>query len=166
MKKRFLAVLLLAALLTLPGCGGEKQTAFQVGDKVETYWFQFTVDQVKTTDRWMDYQPQEGDRLAVCYLTLESTFSEAVPMNWADFVLVWGGGEADGSYPIEYQGQEQLPDEYSLIKGEERTGCLVFEVPQGVTRAQLAFQELFNEGESDSVYTEGDTYTVDVDLPA
>lgn len=166
MKKRFLAVLLLAALLTLPGCGGEKQTAFQVGDKVETYWFQFTVDQVKTTDRWMDYQPQEGSRLAVCYLTLESTFSEAVPMNWADFVLVWGGGEADGSYPIEYQGQEQLPDEYSLIKGEERTGCLVFEVPQGVTRARLAFQELFNEGESDSVYTEGDTYTVDVDLPA
>ena len=156
MKKRFLAVLLLAALLTLPGCGGEKQTAFQVGDKVDTYWFQFTVDQVKTTDRWMDYQPQEGSRLAVCYLTLESTFSEAVPMNWADFVLVWGGGEADGSYPIEYQGQEQLPDEYSLIKGEERTGCLVFEVPQGVTRAKLVFQELFNEG---------DTYYVDVDLP-
>ena len=111
MKKRFLAVLLLAALLTLPGCGGEKQTEFQVGDRVDTYWFQFTVDQVKTTDRWMDYQPQEGSRLAVCYLTLESTFSEAVPMNWADFVLVWGGGEADGSYPIEYQGQEQLPDE-------------------------------------------------------
>ena len=166
MKKRFLAVLLLAALLTLPGCGGEKQTEFQVGDRVDTYWFQFTVDQVKTTDRWMDYQPQEGSRLAVCYLTLESTFSEAVPMNWADFVLVWGGGEADVSYPIEYQGQEQLPDEYSLIKGEERTGCLVFEVPQGVTQAKLVFQELFNEGDSDSVYTEGDTYTVDVDLPA
>ena len=166
MKKRFLAVLLLAALLTLPGCGGEKQTEFQVGDRVDTYWFQFTVDQVKTTDRWMDYQPQEGSRLAVCYLTLESTFSAAVPMNWADFVLVWGGGEADGSYPIEYQGQEQLPDEYSLIKGEERTGCLVFEVPQGVTQAKLVFQELFNEGDSDSVYTEGDTYTVDVDLPA
>ena len=90
MKKRFLAVLLLAVLL-LPGCGKEKQTTFQVGDKVETYWFQFTVDQVKTTDRWMDYQPQEGSRLAVCYLTLESTFSEAVPMNWADLVLVWGG---------------------------------------------------------------------------
>ena len=166
MKKRFLAVLLLAALLTLPGCGGEKQTEFQVGDRVDTYWFQFTVDQVKTTDRWMDYQPQEGSRLAVCYLTLESTFSEAVPMNWADFVLVGGGGEADGSYPIEYQGQEQLPDEYDLVKGEERTGCLVFEVPQGVTQAKLVFQELFNEGDSDSVYTEGDTYTVDVDLPA
>ena len=97
MKKRFLAVLLLAALLTLPGCGGEKQTAFRVGDKVETYWFQFTVDQVKTTDRWMDYQPQEGDRLAVCYLTMDSTFSEAVPMNWADFVLRWGDGEEDGT---------------------------------------------------------------------
>ena len=146
MKKRFLAVLLLAVLL-LPGCGGEKQTTFQVGDKVETYWFQFTVDQVKTTDRWMDYQPQEGNRLAVC------------------FVLRWGDGEEDGTCPIEYQGQEQLPDEYDLVKGEERTGCLVFEVPQGVTQAKLVFQELFNEGDSDSVYTEGDTYYVDVDLP-
>ena len=46
MKKKILAALLLAAALLLPGCGGEKQTAFQVGDKVETYWFQFTVDQV------------------------------------------------------------------------------------------------------------------------
>ena len=59
MKKRFLAVLLLAVLL-LPGCGKEKQTTFQVGDKVETYWFQFTVDQVKTTDRWMDYRPRRA----------------------------------------------------------------------------------------------------------
>ena len=166
MKKRFLAVLLLAALLTLPGCGGEKQTEFQVGDRVDTYWFQFTVDQVKTTDRWMDYQPQEGSRLAVCDPTVVSTLAEAVPMNGPACGLVWGGGEADGSYPIEYQGQEQLPDEYSLIKGEERTGCLVFEVPQGVTQAKLVFQELFNEGDSDSVHTEGDTYTVDVDLPA
>ena len=165
MKKKILAALLLAAALLLPGCGEEKQTEFQVGERVDTYWFQFTVDQVKTTDRWMDYQPREGDRLAVCSLTLDSTFSEAVPMNWADFVLIWGDGEADGSYPIEYQGQEQLPDEYDLVKGEERTGCLVFEVPQDVTRAQLAFQELFNEGDSDSVYTEGDTYYVDVDLP-
>ena len=106
MKKKILAALLLAAALLLPGCGREKQTEFQVGDRVDTYWFQFTVDQVKTTDRWMDYQPQE------------------------------------------------------------RTGCLVFEVPQGVTQAKLVFQELFNEGDSDSVYTEGDTYTVDVDLPA
>ena len=31
--------------------------------------------------------------------------------------------------------------------------------------AKVSFQELFNEGDSDSVYTEGDTYTVDVDLP-
>ena len=161
--RRLAAVIFL--LLLLPGCGGEKQTTFQVGDKVETYWFQFTVDQVKTTERWMDYQPQEGDRLAVCYLTLDSTFSEAVPMNWADFVLRLGDGENDGAYPIEYQGQEQLPDEYDLVEGEERTGCLVFEVPQGVTRAKLVFQELFNEGDSDSVYTEGDTYYVDVDLP-
>ena len=54
MKKKILAALLLAAALLLPGCGREKQTEFQVGDRVDTYWFQFTVDQVKTTDRWMD----------------------------------------------------------------------------------------------------------------
>ena len=42
----------------------------------------------------------------------------------------------------------------------------MFEVPQGVTQAKLVFQELFNEGDSDRVYTEGDTYYVDVDLPA
>ena len=33
MKKKILAALLLAAALLLPGCGKEKQTAFQVGTR-------------------------------------------------------------------------------------------------------------------------------------
>ena len=36
MKKKILAALLLAAALLLPGCGREKQTEFQVGDRVDT----------------------------------------------------------------------------------------------------------------------------------
>ena len=35
MKKKILAALLLAAALLLPGCGREKQTEFQVGDRVD-----------------------------------------------------------------------------------------------------------------------------------
>lgn len=129
MKKRFLAVLLLAVLL-LPGCGKEKQTTFQVGDKVETYWFQFTVDQVKTTDRWMDYQPQEGDRLAVCYLTLDSTFSEAVPMNWADFVLRWGDGETMGPTPSSIRDRSSCPTSMTSSRGRSAPAAWCLRCPR------------------------------------
>lgn len=171
------AALVLALCLLLAACADrkEQQTDFQVGEKVSTYWFDFTVDQVETADRYETYVPAEGNRLVVCGVTLKSTFKEPVPMNWADFVLLWEDPEGgfssqsepagmDGVYPLPALSQEQLPDEYEIEKGKTLTGDLVFEVPAQVTRASLVFQELFAEGESENEYSEGEAFQVLIDL--
>ncbi len=164
--------LALAACSAVPGMK-EKKTQFEPGEKVSTYWFDFTVDGVEVLDRYGDYQAKDGYRLAVCSMTIKNTFGDVVPMNWADFVLLWEGGEGegetsaaaslsdmDGSYAIPPYSQEQFPDEYELEKGETREGLLVFEVPDQVTKAAVVFQELYAEGESESKYSEGDYYMV------
>lgn len=179
MKKRqgWILVLLLALGLTLAACSavpgmGEKKTEFEVGEKVSSYWFDFTVNGVETTDSYGGYQVKDGYRLVVCDMTIKNTFGDVVPMNWADFTLLWPGeGQSDssadtslsnmeGSYPIPESSDEQLPDEYEMEKDETREGVLVFEVPNEVTKAAVVFQELYAEGESESKYSEGDHYMV------
>ena len=175
--REWILVLLLTLGLTLTACSavpgmGEKKTEFEVGEKVSSYWFDFTVDGVETADRYGEYEAKDGCRLVVCDMTIKNTFGDVVPMNWADFTLLWPGeGQSDssadislstmeGSYPIPEYSDEQLPDEYEMEKGETREGTLVFEVPNEVTKAAVVFQELYAEGESESKYTEGDHYMV------
>lgn len=180
MKKTYGCILAAALMVVLTACSvipgmGKKKTEFEVGEAVSTYWFDFTVNQVETVERLGSHEPAAGNILLVCHMTLESTFEEPVPMNWADFVLLWetegdedsgsaGQGGMDGAYPLERYSDEQLPDEYKLEKDEVREGSLVFEVPQAVTGASVVFQELYAEGDSESEYSEGDYYTVYFEL--
>lgn len=176
-KKRrvWLALTLLAALLAalLGGCSsgtGVEKNQFEVGDKVTSYWFDFTVDRVETAETYENYTAQEGCRLAVCRLTIKNTFDEDVPMGWADFILQWDSaddpeaGGTEGAYALPQYAEEQFPDEYILEKGAAREGVLVFEVPEQVSRAAIVFQELYADGESGSQYTEGGSYYVWAEL--
>ena len=175
--KRMILALLAAALL-FTGCsapGKQGKDLYRVGDEVDTYWFEFAVDKAETAGSHGVYVPQDGCRLVLCRLTVKNTFPEAVPMGWADFVLEWepleegtvsasGLTDAAGAFALPCYVPEQFPDEYTLEKGEERTGLLIFEVPLQVKRARLVFQELYAEGESESDYTEGRTWQVALDL--
>ena len=176
-EKKFLLVLCLTAALLLGGCSsgsGVEKNQFEVGDKVSTFWFDFTVDQVETADFFGSYTAREGCRLAVCRLTIKNTFDQDVPMGWADFILQWesagedadasAAGGVEGAYTLPQYTQDQFLDEYTLEKGGQREGLLVFEVPEEVSRAALVFQELYADGESASQYTEGSSYYVWMDL--
>lgn len=174
-ERSILLVLCLAAALLIVGCSsgtGVEKNQFEVGDKVSTYWFDFTVDQVETADFFGSYTAQDGYRLAVCHLTIKNTFDEDVPMGWADFILQWentGGdagssGDVEGAYTLPQYTQDQFLDEYTLEKDSQQEGLLVFEVPDEVSRAALVFQELYADGEDASQYTEGGSYYVWMEL--
>ena len=172
MKKmgRGLLALLLGAALLLHGCGSRPEqipSEYEVGERVSTHWFEFQVTEARTADSYNGYLAPEGTRLAVCTLSLENTFDEAVPMNRGDFVLVWEADEEvasdqgiTGAYAMERYSVKQLPDEYTLEREETRSGTLVFVVPDGVERAALRFQEYYAEGEQGSGYTPGACYQV------
>ena len=172
-----LACVLVLSLL-LVSCGGEKkQVEFEPGETVDTYWFSFSVDSVQVMDSWQGRQADAGYRLAVCGLTIESTFSSSVPMGRGDFVLLWETGEEpegessseapwagmEGVYPLPQYDGGQLPDEYTLEPDETVEGLLVYQVPDTVTRAALMFEEYYADGSEDD-YTVGDHYLVWLDL--
>ena len=171
-RKRMMLLALCLTAVLLMGCSagsGVEKNQFEVGDKVSAYWFDFRVDQVEVTDSHGIYTARDGYRLAVCHLTIKNTFDEDVPMGWADFILQWeSGGEDDGAvegaYTLPQYAEDQLRDEYTLEKGGQQEGVLVFEVPEEVSRAALVFQELYADGESTSEYTEGSSYYVWMDL--
>lgn len=175
-RNRIVLLLALLAALLLGSCSsgtGVEKNQFEVGDKVATCWFDFTVDRVETADSFGSYTAPEGYRLAVCRLTIKNTFDEDVPMGWADFILQWesrektDGSAADGlegAYTLPQYTQDQFLDEYILAKGGEQEGLLVFEVPEEVTRAAVVFQELYADGENASQYTEGSSYYVWAEL--
>ena len=180
MHHRKISVLLALTLLTgllLAACSsgsGVEKNQFEVGDKVASYWFDFTVDQVDTMESYGDYWAQDGWQLVMCRLTIKNTFDQDVSMGWADFILKWEDQQEDtaGSEPVEMAGayalpqytKSQFPDEYTLKEDEEVQGVLVYEVPKQVSRAAVVFQELYASGDSESEYTEGSSYYVWTDL--
>ena len=171
---RGLLALLLGAVLLLSGCGGPSEGTdrdYALGQKVSTHWFDFRVEEAQTADSCDGYPAPEGTRLAICTISLENTFDEAVPMGRGDFVLVWETDEdvvsdhgITGAYAMERYSVKQLPDEYTLEREESRSGTLVFVVPDGVERAAVRFQEYYAEGEQGSGYTPGERYQVWFDL--
>lgn len=176
--KRKLSLLFAAVLLSglvLTACaspsGEDGNTEFETGEAVSTYWFDFTVNSAETAKRYGAYTAAEGSRLVVCELTIENTFKTAIPMGWADFVLLWtrpDGGSSDetqGVYPIPAgYADRQFPEEYEIEKGDTAEGILIFEVPEDVTQAAILFQELYADGESESQYTEGASFLVRLTL--
>lgn len=171
-----LALTMLAGLL-MAACSsgsGVEKNQFEVGDKVSSYWFDFTVDQVDTMESYGDYWAQDGWQLVVCRLTIKNTFDQDVSMGWADFILKWEeqeegasgseSGEMAGAYALPQYTKSQFPDEYTLKVNDEVQGVLVYEVPNQVSRAAVIFQELYANGESESEYTEGNFYCVWTEL--
>lgn len=170
-RKRWLAgsvlVLVLAGLVACGGKGREEpDRSFAVGEEVSNYWFDFTVKKAETAEQWNDIVAEEGKQLVLCTLELECDTEESVPIGWDDFLLCWGGEEAteEKMAALPWQSEEQLPDEFDLRRDETVEGLLVYQIPAEVNRAALAFQERFNEGDSDSRYTEGNRYLVWLDL--
>ena len=162
----------LAALLLLAACARPAEpeadvSAFRTGDTVSTYWFDFTVTEAWTVDSYGPYTAGEGKKLVLCRLELTSTVEAPVPMGWDDFLLRWGEGDPPGeaAAPLPCRAGGLLPDEFDLAQGEPVSGLLLYELPADVDRAALAFRERFNEGESDSRYTEGELFQVWLELP-
>ncbi len=168
-----LAVFMVPALLLAAVFGRQSEgdpDVYEMGEKISVYWFDFTLTGVETAKTWEGLEAEEGNILAVCSLELSNRSDRAVPMGWDDFLLRWGDesdpGEAAAPLPWQEDCQGQLPDEFDLQRGEDRSGVLVYQVPEDLERAALVFQERFDEGGDESRFAEGDRYMVWFDLGA
>ena len=137
----------------------------RIGDTMQTYFFDYTVNSAYTCTEFAGTTPAEGSMFLVADVTVRNTDTRSIEMYDTDFQAQWGSdGEEDFRVPITYDTEnqmdlptltdEQLPSTYMLAVDEERTGLLVYEVPAGFQDFSISYQEIF----SDDSY--GDTFFV------
>ena len=137
----------------------------RIGDTMQTYFFDYTVNSAYTCTEFAGTTPAEGSMFLVADVTVRNTDNRSIEMYDTDFQAQWGSdGEEDFRVPITYDTEnqmdlptltdEQLPSTYTLAVDEERTGLLVYEVPAGFQDFSISYQEMF----SDDSY--GDTFFV------
>lgn len=128
-----------------------------IGDTMKTYFFDYTVNSAYLCDEFNGYVPQEGNRLLVAEVTVKNTFNESIVMYDTDFQVQWNStGEDDYDFPITLYAdpvsEEQLPAEYELGINKDRTGLLVFEVPQERKDFSISYLELFDDDSEGNVF--------------
>lgn len=132
----------------------------RIGDVMKTYFFNYSVNSAYTCNEYEGYTPSEGNKLLVVEVTVKNTDRSTVTMYDTDFQVQWGDDDNDDAYdaPITYYSEavsdEQLPEEYDLAVNEERTGLLVFEVPEDSKDYSISYLEQFSND------TEGDVFFV------
>ena len=170
--KRLGAIFLLGtlSLSLLTGCGdktGHAEDGYaegRLGDTMHTYFFDYTVNSAYLCDTFEGYTPiLDGCRLLLADVTVKNTNRESIPMYDTDFQVQWSDTSEDAyEFPITYYtdavSDQQLPTEYDLAVDEERTGLLVFEVPEGETDFSISYLELFDDGTEEG--SSGDTFFV------
>lgn len=170
MKK--ISAMVLACVLCLgmlAGCGensgggteGYAQDGYaegRMGDTMHTCFFDYTVNSAYLCSSFEGYTPvQEGYRLLVADVTIKNTFQESIPMFDSDFQVQWGSDDDDAyDVPVTYYGDavsdQQLPSEYELAVDEERSGLLVFEVPEEEKDFSISYLEFFEDNSEGDVF--------------
>ena len=170
MKTLLAAAGALCLAVTLGACQLFNPTEGRLNDTMHTMFFDFTVTGAYLAEEYEGYQPAEGNQLLVADITVKNTFRESIEMYDTDFQAQWGEDEDPEacSIPIttdpetftelEPVGGDQLPGTYPLAVDEERSGQLVYEVPQGYVDFSLSYLELYDDGSEEE--NTGDTYFV------
>ena len=132
----------------------------RLGDTMKTYFFDYTVNSAYTCSEFEGYTPADGNKILVAEVTVKNTTRSTVTMYDIDFQVQWGDDDNDDAFdiPITYYGynvsDDQLPEEYDLGVDEERTGLLVYDVPEDTKDYSISYLEQFSDD------SEGDTFFV------
>lgn len=127
----------------------------ELGDTMNTYWFDFTVTSATLHHEYAGQTPSDGCLYLALAVTMENTYFEAVPMYIKDFDVEWEDPE---SYEIPVilivDGEELAGEEYELPYAGSTDVIMIFEVPEEVDKYFVCFDEYFVDG------SVGDTFAV------
>ena len=149
-----------------------------IGDTMHTYFFDFTVTSAYTGTTFDGLIPAEGYKFLAVEVTIKNATGVVQPMSLLDFQIQWDAAEDEDpdeayDYPLadattDENGDtewvslsdRQLPAEWELGVDEERTGILLYAVPEASSEYSIAFMEIFEPegGTDDEEY--GDVFFV------
>ncbi len=137
--------------------------AYEIGERAETEWFDFTVDAVAViddtyTDGAQSYTVRAGKLIVIVDITIENTSGYALPMYADDFVIFTDGGidytepldaaqngkyfDTAGGAMFTFPERDDYNDYFEVSVGASRTGRLVFEIDADARSAELNYLEV------------------------
>lgn len=143
---------------------------YEVGDTVQTMFFDFSVlDYLSTTDI-NGITPEAGKQFVGVKVNVENTFNKDITMFSSDLIIEWEPTSADDKgaegphsyYDKEAIFNEEFEKEYTLAPGESKEGVLLFEIPEGITKVAITTQDIYTDKQGNE--HKGDVYIVHIDL--
>jgi hypothetical protein len=148
----------IAKLLQAEGRPYNNVTTGQLGDTLTNTFFEWTVSNVVAQDTLLldgeEIVPNAaGYKFVLIDITTKNIFEQPNPMGNVDFSIIWGDGD-DTTEDVAFSEfmDGMYPDKFEQAVGDSASGVLVFEVPQDVHSAIVAYYELWDDE------FEGDTY--------
>lgn len=124
---------------------------------MKTAFFEVKVNAVATHDEIEEYIPNEdGRKFLVINATITNVFEDdsEIPMYGNDFELTWDQLDGATAQPEAAFAKDQFPDEYTIFKGDNKTGDIIFVIPADATNLKLVYNELWDDE------FEGNTYNM------
>ena len=173
---RSICVLIICSMI-FTGCGNRKNrngsmlsddgrsygglVEAQLGEKVDTAFFDLTVDEVVKYDTYQFddglYQADAGNIYLVVKVTIENTYAENLSMSITDFVLDYEGNASEdiitGYGKSEIQQEEFMDNLFTLKVGESVTKNILFTV-EDKDQYVLRYVEYYSDE------FEGDTFQI------
>ncbi len=136
--------------------GGQTYTG-DLGEKMSTCFFDYTVESAQLVDSYDGYTPTDGNVLLDTVLTIQNTDSEELPMSVYDFQVQWGDFNED-EYGFEAEAlwgaQDAMQEHYTLAVGDSITTHVVYEVPQSSANGYyvVCYLEEFADGSQGDLF--------------
>ncbi len=141
-----------------------------LGETLRTQFFDIRVDEAYTCYEFDGVTPEVGQKLLVAEVTLYNYTNYTQPMFNTDFEIWWDPQEGESSedawaFPLYGErgledgsterynlSEQQLPIEWEFPIREERTGILLYQVPEGSSTFSVAFLEYYSDGSTGDLY--------------
>ena len=124
----------------------------ETGEKVETAFFDVTVEQATRYDTYQFddglYQVEDGRTYLVVTLTIENTYDEDIPMSITDFTLDYEGNKSKdiitGYGKADLNNPDFMDNIFTLKKGESVTKSILFTV-KNKKKYTLGYKEYYED---------------------
>ena len=122
-----------------------------IGDKVSTKGYDFTVTNIEEVSSYQDYKPGDNKKLIHASITITNKMEKDISLSNEEFALVWDLSKEDRSYvyPV-----EEKTDKSIVIKVKEtKTIDLLFEIDTNVEKPMaIYYYEQYGDGQKGNKY--------------
>lgn len=120
----------------------------EINEYIENSFFRFAVNESDQKYNVNDYYPDNSEYTHLrVNVTLESTYSDSIPVGVYDFTLVYtyNGEQVEANALEEEFTTGQFPLNQEILTGDAVSGDLYFMVPHGVTEFTLKYVEYYED---------------------